>query len=317
MTSARVPSAEDRALCILGQRSIHTTPTPYRSSGAEVDAPRSSRTIEASLDSLHKSLAVRAEPVQPENHSLVQSCTMRRFSEDMRAISSDLARSPLFASIRPGKRKLKDELLPSPDGVSIHYRGEQLDQADCDVFMQLIHEARGQVVGPHSPIRINRADLLVQTGRDVGGRNYQWLAASLSRLRDCRLTIENKRHRLETSLILKILTDKAEGTFEVLFDPDIVKMFLGNEYTLVEWKKRKMFSKRVDLAKWLHAFTSSHARGRQRWKIATLLTLCGYASPLRKFREALTEALGELARLDIITGVSFYENDTKVRWVRL
>ena len=43
----------------------------------------------------------------------------------------------------------------------------------------------------------------------------------------------------------------------------------------------------------------------------------GYGSPLRKFREALAEALGELERVEIIRGVTFYERESKVRWTRI
>jgi hypothetical protein len=242
---------------------------------------------------------------------------MPLFHEDLRAISNDLARSPLFSPIRPGRRKARDEALASPAGVEIHYKGEQLDQSDCDVFMQLVHSARGKTIGMENPIRVNRARLLGQIGRADGGKNYEWLGSVLTRLQQAHLKVENKRYKLETNLISKIVTDKEEGTFFIVLDADIIKMFSGTDHTLVDWEKRLLIEKRVDLAKWLHSFTCSHERGLQRWAVKSLREWSGYASPVRKFREGLMEALQELERIGIISGPALYERDLKVKWQRI
>lgn len=78
-----------------------------------------------------------------------------------------------------------------------------------------------------------------------------------------------------------------------------------------------MLERRVDLAKWLQNFICSDAKGLQRNSIINLKEWAGYSSPLRKFREALNEALEELERVGIITGTSFYEDGNKVRWTHL
>ncbi|MCK9687355.1 plasmid replication initiator TrfA [Scleromatobacter humisilvae] len=239
------------------------------------------------------------------------------FHDELRALSNDLARSPLFSPIRPGRRKQRNETLASPAGVEIHYRGEQLDQSDADVFMQLVHLARGKCIGAENPIRVNRADLLAQTGRADGGKNYEWLGSVLTRLQHAHLKVENRRYRLETTLISKIITDKEVGTFDVVLDSDILVMFSGTDYTMVDWSKRLQIAKRVDLAKWLQSFTCSHERGLQRWFVTSLKDWSGYASPVRKFREALLEALEELERIGIITGPTLYESASKVKWQRI
>ena len=119
------------------------------------------------------------------------------------------------------------------------------------------------------------------------------------------------------TLLSKTIEDKQEATFGVVLDPDIIKMFSGAEYSLVDWQKRKQLERRVDLAKWLHNFICSHAHGLQRWAVKSLREWSGYASPLRKFREGLREALEELERVEVIKGVTFYDHDGKVRWTRL
>ena len=241
---------------------------------------------------------------------------MSLFPEDSRVIPNYLARSPLFAPVRPGRRKMRsDELLASPKGFEIRFSGEQLDQSDCDVFMQLIHEARGKTLG--EPLDLNRSDFLKQIGRDDGGKNYAWLAGVFKRLNGGRIHLESTRYKVNVTLVSKTIEDKIAGRFQVVLDPDIIKIFSGNEYTFVDWEKRKMIEKRVDLCKWLQNFICSNERGLQRNSINNLKTWSGYSSPIRKFREALSEALQELERVGIIAGHSFYDEDTKVRWTRL
>lgn len=167
------------------------------------------------------------------------------------------------------------------------------------------------------PIELNRTDFLAQIGRADGGKNYEWLGSVFRRLNGARVHVESERYRVNMALVSKTMEDKQTGVVSVVLDPDIVKMFSGSEYSLVDWQKRKMLEKRVDLAKWLHNFTSSHEAGLQRWMISSLREWSGYASPLRKFREALTEALAELERVEILKGVAFYDRETKVRWTRV
>jgi predicted AlkP superfamily pyrophosphatase or phosphodiesterase len=70
------------------------------------------------------------------------------------------------------------------------------------------------------------------------------------------------------------------------------------------------------MAKWLQSDAASHEKGLHRISIAKLKDWCGYASPIRKFREALGEALDELERVGILESVEFYKDDTMVTWVR-
>lgn len=241
---------------------------------------------------------------------------MSLFPEDSRVIPNYLARSPLFSPVRPGRRKHRnEELLASPKGFEIRYSGEQLDQSDCDVFMQLIHEARGKTLG--EPVNLNRADFLHQIGRDDGGKNYAWLAGVFTRLNGARIHVESERYKVNVTLVSKTIEDKLTGRFQAVLDPDIIKIFSGNEYTFIDWEKRKMLEKRVDLCKWLQNFVCSHEKGVQRNTVANLKNWSGYSSPIRKFREALVEALEELERVEIIAGSSFYDDGDKVRWTRL
>lgn len=246
------------------------------------------------------------------------------FHDDLRAIPNHLARSPLFAPIKPGRRAMcADERLPSPEGVTVHYSGPQLDQADCDVFMQLIYEQRGHPVGVH--VKVHRRGFLLAIGRADGGKNYDWLQAVLDRLQAARVRVENSRYKLTAQLVGKVIEDKLNSTFQVALDPDIIEMFAPSTRSLIDWQKRLMLARRVDLAKWLHNFTASHGDHLQHHSLANLRAWSGYSSPPRKFREAIAEALSELVRVEVISAPDFYERkvsgskkaEQMVKWIRL
>lgn len=246
------------------------------------------------------------------------------FHDDLRAIPNHLARSPLFAPIKPGRRAIcTDERLPSPEGVTVHYSGPQLDQADCDVFMQLVYEQRGRAVGSH--VTVHRRGFLQAIGRADGGKNYEWLQAVLDRLQSARVRVENSRYKLTAQLIGKVIEDKQTATFQVVLDPDIIEMFAPGTRSLIDWQKRLMLARRVDLAKWLHNFTASHGDHLQHHSLTNLRAWSGYSSPPRKFKEAIAEALAELVRVEVIAAPDFYERknpDSKkaeqmVKWIRL
>ena len=250
--------------------------------------------------------------------------TLPGFSDDLRAIPNHLARSPLFAPIKRGQRVVyADEQLPSPAGVVVRYSGPALDQADCDVFMQLVYEGRSQPVG--RPLTVVRHGFLSAIGRADGGKNYQWLQAVFDRLQVARVRVENQRYRLTTQLIGKVIEDRVAGTYEVTLDPHILQMFAPTDRSLIDWQKRLKLERRVDLAKWLHNFTASHADAQQFHSLDNLRAWSGYQSPPRKFREALEEALCELVRVEVIADPEFYERrvsgrtktEAMVKWTRL
>lgn len=241
---------------------------------------------------------------------------MNLFPEDVRVIPNYLARSPLFGAVKPGKRaRRENEVLATPQGLTIVYTGPQLDQADCDVFLQMIHLAGGKKMS--EPISIRRYEFLDAIRRDNGGKNYKWLIESIARLKDAGLVIDGARYKLNTSLVLRVIQDKTDEMFHVWLDPDLVEAFGHKDVSFINWEKRLQIEKQVPLSKWLLNYMNSHERGLQQWRVAYIKELYGYASPVRLFRPILREALEQLQELEIIAGAEIYENGSKVRYTKL
>lgn len=235
-----------------------------------------------------------------------------------RAIPNHLARSSLFAPIGQGRRKQHDRTeIASREDVKILFTGKQLDMADCDVFMQALFEAHRAPLG--EKVVIQRAAFLRAIGRSNGKSDYEWLHEAFRRLFLGAIEIEAKnKYKIggtPKSSGLHLLNafdfDPEIEAYYIKFDPRILQLFHNKEYALIDWDKRKLFERRVDMAKWLQNYLASHAPGVHRISLKMLKEWMDYSSPMRKFKEALEEALSELERLEIISKPSIGNSTRK------
>ena len=242
--------------------------------------------------------------------------------EDTSALPNYLGRTPLFAPIRPGRRQIHDQSqLASPEGVEVFFTGKQLDMADQDVFMLALKFAQGTDL--NQPVRCNRAEFLKALGWQPGKKTgafgksaYDWLDQSFQRLSAGTIGIRTKRYMANLSLVSVWVQDNVTGEWEFTIGGKICALFQNDEFSFIDLRKRQQIAARVNMAKWLQSYAASHERGVHHISIAKLKEWCGYASPMRKFREALGEALDELQRVGILESVEFFKEDTMVKWVR-
>lgn len=229
---------------------------------------------------------------------------------DIGAMPNHLNRSSFIAPIARGRRKTHHQtVMVSRSDCVLEYSGEQLDEADGDLIMALIFFAQVQALG--TPVLLNRKELLrkIKTGA-IGSSQYDWLHRTLKRLREGTLFLEAKKPdgaprytigRMESFSVLKDLSyDDVREIYTYTLDPRWVLMFGNKEYSLMEWDKRMQIGRGLDMAKTLQRLVATSADPVQRFELARLKTQMEYISPMRKFKEALTAAVRELERLEII-----------------
>src|SRR5262245_63662369 len=103
------------------------------------------------------------------------------FPETSRPVSNDMSRSALFSCIQGKDRRfIKDALLATVNGVEIRFTGEQLNQDDHDLLMQLVFMAHKRPIGAW--ITVPAYAILKALGRKVSGKQYRELRADISRL---------------------------------------------------------------------------------------------------------------------------------------
>ena len=229
-------------------------------------------------------------------------------SEFSRAMPNHIARSSLFAPVaRGGKKMHKETVLASRKDAVLTFWGEQLDEAQADVWMQLMHEAIKAPLGDAVPV--NRARLLRAIGRQTGNYEYQWLHRTMKALSFAMLIVEvtkDGRPKLEVGraeslhLIDKFMYDPERESYIIRIDPRWRYLYSNREYALIDWEKRLRIRKGQDMAKALQRLVATSSESVQRFQLVWLKDHFQYYSPMRKFRSSLGVAMQELERVEVI-----------------
>lgn len=235
--------------------------------------------------------------------------------EAMRAMPNHIARCSLFAPVARGRKKLhKDTLLLETPSAVLRFWGEQLDEAQADVWMQFMFEASKAPLG--EPIRVNRAQLLRAIGRNVGKAQYEWLRRTAQALSWAMISIvapgkyEIDERKAKGSQPAERLLHMIEGydydpeleEYVLRVDPRWRLLYGNNEFALVDWDKRLQIGQGQDLAKSLQRLIVTSEDTEQRYTLTYLKKRAQYEGRMRDFKDALTSAMQELERLGILAG---------------
>lgn len=247
-----------------------------------------------------------------------------------RAASNDLVRSALFSCV-PDKDRIKhieNQRITTLDGTIIEYSGEQLNQDDHDIFMQILYFAagggkNGSVIdkGDNIEVCFSNYELTLSMGKSTGGKNYAKHDQDIKRLLDAKLVVRNSKDKWETEgkqieyrRLFKeakykkkakkdqVSINEKNGAWCIEISKDIPKYLGMNGFTFINWEKRKLM--RGNLVRWLHLNFASHAEPFP-VKVDTLRKLSGHNSSLNKFREKLKAAFAQLVDLKIISKVEW------------
>ncbi|SOY62207.1 putative plasmid-related transcriptional repressor protein [Cupriavidus phytorum] len=114
--------------------------------------------------------------------------------------------------------------------------------------------------------------------------------------------------------------DDVAEAYTLRIDPRWRSMFGNREFALIDWNKRLQFRQHQNMAKALQRLIATSDEAVQRYGLDWLKPKLEYSSPMRKFREALEAAMGELRRLKIIDGGRIEvssKGKLQVVWIRL
>ena len=253
--------------------------------------------LRASLARLGHSMAEAPSAPAPEPAPTSGSKVIQfpLFPESTRPVSNDMARSALFSCIQGKDRRfIKDALLATVDGVEIRFTGEQLNQDDHDLLMQLIFMARATALGKW--VTVSAYAILKALGRKDSGKQYRELRTDISRLAAGMVSIRNAKVKIEYighHLIAKASQHEISRHWIHRLDPELKPLYGDITHTLIDWEKR-LALKGKDLARWVQLYMATHAKPYP-VKVDTLRQLSGSrAKALRNFRAQLRLALDDL-----------------------
>ena len=234
--------------------------------------------------------------------------------EAKRGAPNAVLRGALFPAIQ-GKNRvglLRKELIATQDGVRIRYTGAQLDQADLDVWEQVLHLARTQALG--TKCYFTAHGFLKALGRHTGTTAHEWLGEALARLGATWIEISDGRRTYLGSLIERGVRDEDTGRYVVEINPDLAKFYGRSHWTQIDWTQRQAL-RRKPLALWLHGFYATHAKPNA-LTVEYLHKLSGsQTKQLKHFKQNLTQALRDLQAVGAIWGFEIRGDVVHVRTV--
>ena len=278
---------------------------------AELPAQQDKRDAFAFIRQKAAQAAERMAAKEDQNADRPKQLFLPGLEDFMRAMPNHIARSSLFAPVAPGRKKtLKDSVLVSRADAVIKFWGEQLDEAQADVWMQAMNEASKRPLG--EPVIVCRNAFLKAIGRSGAGENYKWLHRTMQALSFAMLVIEvltkdgKPKLAIGKTRALHMIDgfdydDDAEA-YILRVDPRWRGMYGNREFALIDWDKRMQFGQHQNMAKALQRLIATSDEAVQRYALDWLKRKLEYGSPMRKFREALDAAMRELERLEIIAG---------------
>lgn len=216
------------------------------------------------------------------------------------AIPTELTRSALFSLPRKGDRLyfLRKPLACRSD-MSLRYTGEQLDQADCDVYLACVFLARGSPIGMN--IKASANDLLQVLNRPSGGSSRRTILASLERLTkghlDLRIRRQGRIYEFSMSLIYMLPPDEGGRRRWFRLDPDGYKLYRNLSY--VDLAKHQQL--KTSMARALHLYAVSHRREKPHdVRIGELQNWMGYAGKSEQFLFHFKRSMEQLREVGII-----------------
>ncbi|MEM6370056.1 MAG: hypothetical protein AAF851_17295 [Myxococcota bacterium] len=198
---------------------------------------------------------------------LIETARGGMWPEAWRAFPNYFGRSDLFAAVnlsRKERKSLRDVVLHSQNGLQVRVvSGEELDQADLDVLLGVLHLTREQLLKEERIFRVSTF-LKKVIGKTDCADNRNLLHRSLKRLRSMSLEIRlGKKGGYVGGLLSGFdYLGAGEGptpfvAYRVFLDPRIACLFKHGQYSLVHWEIRKSLRGKP-IAQWPHCFCSSH-----------------------------------------------------------
>ena len=229
-----------------------------------------------------------------------------------RGAPNAVLRGALFAAVHKDRRYMDRELLAAQDGITVRFTGKQLNQADLDVWEQVLHLARTQALG--TKCYFTAHGFLKTLGRHTGTTAHEWLGSAFARLGASWVEISDGRRTYLGSLIEGGVRDEDTGRYVLEINPELAKFFGPTRWTQIDWEQRQRLRGKP-LALWLHGFYASHAEPYP-LSVAYLHKLSGsQTKQLRYFKKNLTQALRDLEAAGAIKAFEIRDDLVHVRTV--
>ncbi|HEK1159515.1 TPA: replication initiator protein A [Proteus mirabilis] len=203
---------------------------------------------------------------------------------------NSVLRSALFGLVEKGKRKYEKGVVKAAlNGYTIIYTGEQLDQSDFDVWLELLKRFSE---GKSENIIFSFNSFLNSINRNTGKKDYLWLKGVLTRLQACSVEIKCKNITYQGTLVTRMIRDEKDSDVVqgVVLNKELFVLFSGKDWTLID-RNVRLSLKGKPLAQWLYSFYCTHKKPIP-YSVEMIKSLCGSeSSNIYSFKQTLKKNL--------------------------
>lgn len=199
-----------------------------------------------------------SEPEPPKAEQNGQMVLFPQWADNRRAAVHAVFRSALFPALnfKEGRPFLKEKRIASVEGLTVFFTGEQFDQSDLDVYLELLDIAHVSPFG--AECAFSAYGLLKALGRAKGQANHKWLHSVLIRLRSGTVDMTDHRVRYFGGLIEGGIKDEISKHYIIMINPAFARFFRSGMWSSLDLDQRRALG-RNQTAKALHAYYSTHA----------------------------------------------------------
>ena len=217
-----------------------------------------------SLERLGRAIAEKAEreslqpnTTAPEPKPTAQIVQLDFWEDGKRAAPNAVFRSALFPALNSQKRQfIKQTKLFSVSGVEVIFTGEQFDQSDLDVYLEILNLSKLQPLG--SPVKFSAYSFLKSIGRQTGNAQHKWLHSVLIRLCGGVVDMTDHKKRYFGQLIHGGIRDEITLNYEITINPKFAVLFGFGMWATIDREQRHALGRNAT-AKALHTYYASHA----------------------------------------------------------
>ncbi|HYQ92257.1 MAG TPA: plasmid replication initiator TrfA [Candidatus Competibacteraceae bacterium] len=247
------PRAEDEATDVANRTTVQ-----------EGEPTQVDTALAAALESLHrhwterKAAEQQAAPTLPKAEQKEPLVLFPTWADNRRATAQAIFRSALFPALnfKVGRPFLKEKRIAAVDGVTVFFTGEQFDQSDLDVYLELLDITHETPFGVECTF--TAYSLLKALGRATGQANHKWLHSVLIRLCSGTVDITDHRVRYFGHLVEGGIKDETTRHYTIKINPDFARFFKAGLWASLDIQQRRALG-RNQTAKALHAYFSTHA----------------------------------------------------------
>jgi len=236
-----------------------------------------------------------------------------QWAEDRRATANAIFRSALFPALnnkQPRHYYLERERICSVEGIEVFFIGQQFDQSDLDVYLELLQIAHETPFGVECCFAAH--GLLKALGRNTGKSDHEWLYSVLIRLRSGTVDMTDHGIRYFGGLIEGGFKDEVTKHYTISINPRFARLFKAGMWSSLDIQQRCALG-RNQTAKALHTYYSTHAapRPHRYEKLAALIGLQNKKS--RDVRATIIKAHEELKRIRFLSAYEAELETIKVK----